>query len=72
LVREREKTTWLLVVQEEELEVEREISSREISVVLFEIVDFFILKMQGCLETNSRLKIMEHFLEDEHVSPFLP
>ena len=72
LVREKEETTRLLVVQEKELEVEREMSSREISVVLSKIEDFFTMKMQGCLGTNSRLKIMECFLEDERVSPFLP
>jgi len=72
LVREREEATQLFVVHEEELEAEREMSSQEILVVLFEIVDFFTMKMQGCPEANSRLKIMERFLEDERVSPFLP
>jgi len=30
------------------------------------------MKMQGCTEASSRLKIMERFLEDERVFPFLP
>jgi len=34
------------------------------------IVDFFILKMQDCLESSFRLKIIECFLDDECISPF--
>lgn len=47
-------------------------SSREQSLVLAEIVDLFTLKMQDCATPSSRLKIMERFLEDERISPFLP
>jgi len=72
LVREREAATRLLVVQDEELVIEREMSPQEQSLIVAEIVDFFILKMQGCLEASFRLKIIERFLEDERISLFLP
>ena len=40
-------------------------------MVLSEIVDYFILKMRGCPKASSRLKIVEYFLEDERISPFI-
>lgn len=72
LVREREEEARGLVVPDEKLGVGREMSPREKSLLLAEIVDFFILKMQGCPEVSSRMKIMELFLDNERIFPFLP
>lgn len=72
LQREKEKEARLLASAEENSEGGNEMSSRELSRVVSETVNFFISQMQGCPEASSRLKIMERFLEDEQVSPFLP
>jgi len=69
--RKRVAVVPLLVVQDEELVIRREMSPQKQSLIVAKIVDFFILKMQGCLEASFRLKIMECFLKDERVSPFL-
>ena len=49
LLREREEEARLLALVEDDVEVGREVqlSSREISLVLSEIVDFFTEKLQG-------------------------
>ena len=74
LLREREEEARLLALVEDDVEVGREVqlSSHEISLVLSEIVDFFTEKLQGFTQASSRLKIMEWFLEDERIFPFLP
>jgi len=70
-VREREEVACLLVVFDEELGIGGEISPWEQLLIWVEIVNFFILKMQDSLEASSRLKIIEHFLDNECFFPFL-
>ena len=72
LQREREREARLLATTEEGRGEGNELSSRELLRVVSETVNFFMSQMQGCLEAQSRLKIMELFLQDECVSPFLP
>ncbi|KAG0573114.1 hypothetical protein KC19_VG150200 [Ceratodon purpureus] len=71
LQREREREARLLATSEEEPGEGNDLSSCELLCVVFESVIFFMSEMQGCRDSKSRLVIMELFLENGCVSPFL-
>ena len=69
---EREREARLLAITEEEPEEGKKMTSRDISLVVSQIVNLFMNQMEACPKASSRLKIMEHFLEDNRLSQFLP
>lgn len=48
------------------------LSMRDISAAVSEIVNFFISRLQSCPDGTHRLNIVEGFLEDDRIAPFLP
>ena len=72
LEREREEEAMLLPTTLDSVEEASELSSRKVCQVVSEIVNFFMSKLQACSTVSTRLKIMECFLEDELIKPFLP